>query len=179
MKKIILSLAVIALMTVFSANLMAQANLSSSAGAKLLTPITLTQPVGNTLHFGSLYKGGGGTCILNTSNSRSFTGTVTGSAVAPTSANAIYTVGGSANTTYAITLPATITVTEPVTVTTMSISTLTVKTSSGTEVTAVGATSTLDGTGVDGFIVGGTLTVGASQAAGVYSGTFNVTVAYN
>jgi hypothetical protein len=39
---------------------------------------------------------------------------------------------------------------------------------------------TLDAsTGTSNFFVGGTLNVGASQAAGTYTGTFNVTVAYN
>ncbi len=39
-------------------------------------------------------------------------------------------------------------------------------------------TVTLDGTGAASFTVGGTLTVAASQAEGVYVGTFNVTADY-
>ena len=38
---------------------------------------------------------------------------------------------------------------------------------------------TLDGTGNGSFTVGGSLAVAASQAAGVYSGTLEVNVAYN
>ncbi len=41
-----------------------------------------------------------------------------------------------------------------------------------------GATPTLAG-GSDTFNVGATLHVGATQAAGTYSGTFSVTVNYN
>ena len=40
-------------------------------------------------------------------------------------------------------------------------------------------TGTLNGSGQINFTVGGTLTVGASQAAGVYTGNYNVTVNYN
>ncbi len=40
------------------------------------------------------------------------------------------------------------------------------------------ATATLDGTGAATFTVGGTLSVAASQAEGVYLGTFNVTADY-
>jgi hypothetical protein len=38
---------------------------------------------------------------------------------------------------------------------------------------------TLDVTGAQTLLVGATLHVGVSQAANPYSGTFNVTVAYN
>lgn len=39
-------------------------------------------------------------------------------------------------------------------------------------------TATLDATGAAAFSVGGTLSVGANQAEGVYTGTFNVTANY-
>ena len=42
-----------------------------------------------------------------------------------------------------------------------------------------GATPSLSGGGSDTFNVGATLNVGATQAAGTYSGTFDVTVNYN
>jgi hypothetical protein len=40
------------------------------------------------------------------------------------------------------------------------------------------ATATLSAGGTTNFTVGGTLTVGASQAAGVYTGTYTVNVNY-
>lgn len=46
-------------------------------------------------------------------------------------------------------------------------------------VSNLGTTVTLDATGKKTFTVGGTLTVGASQVAGSYTGTFNVSVVYN
>jgi hypothetical protein len=39
--------------------------------------------------------------------------------------------------------------------------------------------STLSASGTDNFTLGGTLTVLANQVAGVYAGTFDVTVDYN
>ena len=43
----------------------------------------------------------------------------------------------------------------------------------------VGTLQTSGDPGTDKFTIGGTLTVKASQASGVYTGSFNVTVAYN
>jgi hypothetical protein len=43
----------------------------------------------------------------------------------------------------------------------------------------VGGTSKSLSDGSDSFDVNGTLTVGAAQAAGTYTGTYNVTVSYN
>lgn len=54
-----------------------------------------------------------------------------------------------------------------------------------TDFTAGNLTASISGgtldssTGTSNFYVGGTLNVGANQAAGTYTGTFNVTVAYN
>ena len=42
----------------------------------------------------------------------------------------------------------------------------------------LGATPVLDGTGNATLNVGAVLTVGAAQAAGAYTGTFDVTVVY-
>ena len=41
------------------------------------------------------------------------------------------------------------------------------------------ASATLDGSGTNTFEVGGTLTVGANQAVGVYTETFEVVAVYN
>ena len=45
--------------------------------------------------------------------------------------------------------------------------------------TDAAATGTLDATGETTFSVGGTLTVGANQAAGSYTGSYTATVTYN
>jgi hypothetical protein len=47
-----------------------------------------------------------------------------------------------------------------------------------TGLTLSAATGTLSAGGTDTFTVGGTLNVGASQAAGVYNGTYNVSANY-
>lgn len=44
---------------------------------------------------------------------------------------------------------------------------------------ADGLTGTLSAAGTDNFTVGGTLEVAAGQTTGLYTGTFDVTVAYN
>ena len=44
---------------------------------------------------------------------------------------------------------------------------------------SAGATSTFDGSGDDNFTVGATLQLAINQPAGTYTGTFDVSVAYN
>lgn len=183
MKKTILFAAIV-LMAGFSTTAMAQTSATvtaTAAGAKLIVPMTLTQT--SPLHFGTitLPDGTGGTVLLSTANARTFTGAgVIASAVAPLQTNAAYNVTGTQNVTYALTLPTAITVTETVGSTaTMIINALTVKFGTNAEKTAVAATSVLSAEGTDNFIVGGTLTVASAQVAGIYAGTFPVTVDYN
>ncbi|NVO03310.1 MAG: DUF4402 domain-containing protein [Bacteroidetes bacterium] len=169
------------MMAIFTTNTMAQTSATvtgTTAGAKLIVPMTLTQT--SPLHFGviNLLAGAGGTVILpSNSTTRTFTGGVALSAVAPLATNAAYNVTGTMNVTYALTLPTTITVTE----TTLGLATMTISSIlarfNGAAADAV--TSTLSATGTDSFTVGGTLTIAAAQVAGIYAGTFNVTVDYN
>ena len=170
-------IAAIVMMASYTTTVMAQATVTgTTAGAVIITPITLTQVT--PLHFGvmSVLAGTPGTCVLTTLGVRSATGGVNLSAQAPVATNAAYTVGGQASTTYAIVLPATITVTKAVTLETMTIGTLHAHTTSaGVD----GLTGTLSGGGADDFTVGGILSVAAAQVAGTYAGTFDVTVAYN
>jgi hypothetical protein len=178
MKKFTMLLAAVILMAGITATVKAQSTVTgTTAGAVIITPILLVQDA--PLHFGvlSVLTGSGGTCVLSTANIRSATGGVNLSAQAPVSTNAAYHVTGQVSTTYALTLPATITVTHTtIPANTMAIGTLVAR-FLGAGADAV--TSTLSAGGTDSFTVGGTLTVSAAQVAGVYSGTFNVTVAYN
>jgi len=184
MKKTILFVAIV-LMAGFSTTAMAQTSATvaeaTEAGAKLIVPMTITET--SPLHFGTITLPDltGGTVVLSTANVRTFTGAGTvASTVAPLQTNAAYNVTGTQNVTYALTLDPSITVTETVGSTaTMTISALTVKFGTTAEKTAVAATSVLSATGTDNFILGGTLTVKASQVAGIYAGTFPVTVDYN
>lgn len=177
--------AAIVMMAGFSTSVTAQTNtsaaLTTNAGAVLIIPMTLVQT--SPLHFGTitLLSTAGGTVTLSTANNRTYggTGVAASTSVTPPSANAAYTVKGTYNQAYALTLPATITVTEEGLVGTMIISDLTVKFGTTTEKTAVAATSVLDTAGDDNFIVGGMLTVASAQIGGVYAGTFPVSVDYN
>jgi hypothetical protein len=174
MKKSLIVSAVIVLIAGFTTKVNAQATQNTAAGAVLITPISITQT--SPLHFGvmAVQSGLDGTCILSTAGVRTATGGVNLSVQAPLATNAAYTVGGSLNTTYAITLPASITVTSSSF--SMIIDNLLAKAASAA---SDGLTGTLNGSGSDSFTVGGTLNVTAGKPAGVYAGTFNVTVAYN
>jgi hypothetical protein len=169
------------MITGLTSNLIAQTSATvaaTAAGAKLIAPMTLTQT--SPLHFGTinLLAAASGTVVLSTANARSITGGVALSAVAPTCTNAAYNVTGTISSTYAVTLPGTITVTHTITpASTMSIGALKILFNGGTETTVL--TSTLSATGTGSFGLGGTLTVGAAQLAGIYAGTFAVTVDYN
>jgi len=174
MKKSFIIFAVIALIAGFSTKVNAQATLSTAAGAVLITPISLTQT--SALHFGvmAVQSSLAGTCVLSTGGVRTATGGVNLSVQAPLATNAAYTVGGGLSTTYTITLPASITVTSSTF--SMTIDNLLAKAASAA---SDGLTGTLNGSGADSFTVGGTLNVPAGHPAGVYAGTFPVTVAYN
>ncbi|SDX15837.1 DUF4402 domain-containing protein [Flavobacterium degerlachei] len=181
MKKNLLTLATILTIGFFTNNAMAQTSAevsTTTAGAKLIKPMTLVQD--SPLHFGTInvLAGAGGTVVMNSdSNSRTFSSGVASGIVAPAPTNAAYTVTGTKNVTYALTLPTTIVVAETlVPANTMTISALKAR-FNGESVDAV--TSTLSATGTDSFTVGGTLTVAASQNAGIYAATFKVSVDYN
>jgi hypothetical protein len=181
MKKNLLSLAAILSIGFFTNNLEAQTSATvaaTTAGAKLIQPMTLSET--SPLHFGTInvLTGAAGTVLLPSSTTlRVPNGGVALSSVAPLATNAAYNVTGTKNVTYALTLPSTITVAETLIPSeTMTISLLKAR-FSGAGSDAI--TSTLSTTGTDSFTLGGTLTVAASQVAGIYAGTFPVTVDYN
>ncbi len=122
------------------------------------------------LAFGKFVAGSGGSVTVSTSGARSASGGVLlvasgGGAVAQ------FSVTGDPNTTYAVTLPAD----DVITITIGGGSSMAVN----SFVSSPASTGTLDSGGAQTLKVGATLTVGASQAAGNYSGTFSVTVVYN
>jgi len=176
MKKSIFILAAI-LVASFSTQVMSQVTENTAAGANILTALTITE--NEAMHFGTLgvLAGTGGTVVVSTAGVRSATAGVTLSSMAPLFSLAQYTVTGEPAYTYAITLPTDITITHTNGTNTMLIDELLAKSASGTEAWA--ATGTLDGSGSETFTIGATLNVSAGQLAGVYAGTFDVTVAYN
>lgn len=181
MKNNLLTLATILTIGFFTNVAMAQTSAEvtgTTAGAKLIKPMTLAQT--SPLHFGTInvLTGLGGTVVLP-SNSivRVFGSGVASGIVAPQPTNAAYNVTGTKNVTYALTLPAEIIVTEIVDGTeTMKISALKARFAGAA---ADALTSTLSATGTDSFTVGGTLTVPAAQIQGIYAGSFDVSVDYN
>ncbi len=177
MKKVIFS--AFALVS-FAINSNAQATASAEAFATIVTPISITQV--DDLNFGNIAvsasAGGTVTLVPGATATRTLGGTgltlpnVTGTVTA-----AEFDVAGTANYTYAITLPTngTVSLTGPGAA--MAANSFTAYTTTNATISGTG---TLDGSGDDVLRVGATLTVAAAQVAGAYSSTaFDVTVNYN
>lgn len=148
---------------------------STNVQAKLIVPLSITET--SSLHFGTINILGGeaGTVVLPAdSTDRIFSGVV-GSAVAPLASNAAYTVAGTKNVSYGVSLPTSITVMESGG-DAMTITNLKARFNAATD---DGTTSTLNVNGTDSFKLGGTLMVTANQIPGIYTGSFNVSVDYN
>ncbi len=152
--------------TTFSTETLA-ASATANANATIVTPIAIA--VGADLEFGSVAAGAAASVVrISTAGARSL---VSGDATLVSGGTiqaGSFDVTGAASTGYDVTLPASITITA-------GANNMTVN----TFVSSVGASSTLSGAGAETFTVGADLQVGATQAAGSYTGTFNVTVNYN
>ena len=136
------------------------ASVSGTANAQVLAPIAIT--AGANLNFGTIAGNTAGTVIISTGGVRSFTGGVVGTSAAV--AAGVFNVTGTGNATFAITYPGSFNV---------------VNGANTMAVTVNGATTGTLAGGAVSFPVGGTLTVGAAQAAGAYVGTYSMTVEYN
>ena len=159
----------------FASSAKAQATTTATAAATIVTPISIVNNV--DMNFGNIavQAGTGGTVALTASASPTRTAGGAGGVTLPnvdgTVTSAKFTVSGTANYTYDITLPG---VGSPVTLN-----------SGGNTMTAnsfIRSTAgTLSGAGAEVFYVGATLTVAAAQPAGSYLSTtpFSVTVNYN
>lgn len=156
--------AVSAGLTLASGNALA-ASATANATATVMQSIAISKTT--DLAFGSFSpNASGGTVVMSTAGARSATGTV--ALATSTTSAAAFNVTGTANATYAITLPTSTTISNGGT--TMTVDTFT-SNPSGTGTLSAGGSQTL--------AVGATLHVGASQASGSYTGTFNVSVDYN
>lgn len=150
--------------------LKAQTVAKAWASATVITPVTIEKI--SDLNFGNLSVpiSAGGRVILNTSGYRLNTGGVTLPFLTGNVSQAAFTITGSGIDSYEISLPSAVTLTR----------------SNGREtVTANAFTSSpyrnsSTNSGMQKLSIGGTLTVGAAQAPGLYiSSDFNVTVNYN
>ena len=155
------------------------ATATGNATANVIRPITLT--ASRDLAFGNVAPGATvGTLVVagTLAGAQSVTGGVTqpgGQKGTVTSAQ--FDVAGEGSFTYTITLPAT-----AATITDSGTDTMTVDTWTSDIATTAGAgllSGSAGSAGAQTFYVGGTLHVGVAQAAGSYTGTFSVTVAYN
>ncbi len=142
---------------------------ATPAGATISSAISIVHTA--HLHFGQIIPGvGAGTVEQSAAATPERTPTDCTLGNSTTVSPATFTVGGEPNATYAISLPDDGTVT---------------LTGAGDPMAVTGFTSnpdrtgTLSGGGLETLYVGATLNVGASQAAGEYTGTFDVTVTYN
>lgn len=141
-----------------------------NATATVIAPMLLVEVV--PMNFGTVAGGSSaGTVVMTTASAMSSTGGATSLASLPGTAGS-FTIQGAAATAYTLTITGTATLTDPANTASMTADTFTHN--------AVGLTG-----GVDVFQVGGTLNVGASQAAFAYStanpggATFTLTANYN
>jgi hypothetical protein len=139
--------------------------------AEILTALSVAvDPADNTLDFGQIAPGGSAATIVVAPD-----GTMTGgcptAVICAGSINApSFDVVGNPNALVYVTFTNASETLENAALDTMTV---------GTFTTDGSGSLTLDGAGVGEFTVGGSLTVAASQPAGVYTGTLEVNVAYN
>lgn len=145
---------------------------TGNAYAVLVSPISISETT--ALNFGSISNGltaGSSTVVVNNDGVTATTYGANLAKVGATDTRGVFAVSGSGALAYTVTIPASTTITDGST--TMNVAFTTRTASSG-----VGTGGVLSG-GADTVYVGGTLTVSNTNAAGSYSGTYSITVAYN
>ncbi len=167
MTKRILALAGMAVMLAFGGEVQA-ATQSATASATIVTAVSIANTGSTPLAFGTIAPGAtAGTVVVIPAGTRSGTGGVSLVNSGTVSA-APFAITGTSGLACNITMPTSISIASGIY--SMTVDTFT---------NSLGATTvTLAGDGAS-FTVGGTLHVGADQASGSYTGTFNVSVAYN
>ena len=170
MKKVILSVVTFAAIMLFPGKALAVGE--STVASVDVVPLISIEEI-TPLSFGKVYSGSTlGTVTVTTANARTNSGGVTLFGSDQTTAR--YNILGNASATYAITVP-----TSPINVTkdlvNLEVSNFQAKSTS----TNSGTSGSLATDGTDSFVVGATLTLPASTVPGRYTGTFEVSVAYN
>jgi len=133
----------------------------------------IVQPIGvikiSDLKFGNVAAGSNsGTVVISITGDRSATGGATLIAAGNVSNAAAFDITGYPDASFTISLPASILIASGAN--NMEIDNF---------VSSLGASSNLDGSGEAELKVGATLNVDANQAVGLYTGSFDVTIAYN
>lgn len=168
MKKI-LGLAIVMMLAYSQVSLaQSQASMTANATATIVTGLSCAHGTNSDLAFGKIIASNqAGTVVVSPASARSYTGgAILTTGLAVTAAEFVLT--GQASTAVTVTLPS-----SAVTITsgsnTMSVTTFT---------SDAGSSPALSSGGALTVKVGGTLSVAANQAAGSYTGTFDVTFAY-
>ena len=182
MKKLILSFVAIIMVAGLSSKVSAQTVTdmkTNHANASILSDIALTAV--HPLEFGAIIASTGGTVIVGTTDNRtkgvgSNVTLILTQGTPPTSGS--YTVTGTGNVDYQISIPTTSFDVVNQTGTGGELMPVTAMTCSETYLSPGIYRSAFDSNGDGAFTVGGTLTVGSGQVEGFYTGTFPVTVAY-
>ena len=143
------------------------ASMTANAIATIVTGISCAHGTNSDLKFGTIISSASsGTVVVSPASARAYTGGAILNGGAVTAAE--FVVSGQASTAVTVTLPSsTVTITSGAN--TMSVTAFT---------SDAGSTPALSSGGVLTVKVGGTLGVAVSQAAGSYTGTFDVTFAY-
>lgn len=157
----------------YSGNIQLRGTSALGGSATVTIPITLTlwRPLSvaqtRTLNFGGIEMAGGNSVVTvnAATGERTFTSGVKLVSSRP-GASGEFSVTGQPNTTVTVTLPGSITLTGPG-------AAMTVK-----NFTSSPTTATLDATGKLTLKTGASLSVGAAQKSGTYSGTYSLTVSY-
>ena len=148
---------------------------TSTASSTVIVPIAITAPV--ALSFGRFAHGTGGSVTISNSGVRTASGVILSSSSGVQTA-ARFDVTGDGSSTYAITHSGVTVLSDSATTpNTMALA----KTSdlTGSNVTTGNVSTGTLSSGAQSIYIGGTLTVGASQVAGTYTGAVTVTVEYN
>ena len=173
MKALLVSAATIGLLAAapaYAAPAGAPDSADGTADAEIVTPITVTTDANNgggALNFGRIAADSAPSTVTidgNDGRTGSSPNVLLSTGATPSSAH--FTVAGQTGLTYDVTPDASVTLTSG---TDTMTSTLVAYPGDGYQIVA----------GADSFTVGGTLSVGANQAAGNYHGTFHVLVQYN
>lgn len=140
-----------------------------TASANIVQPLQIAKTA--DLAFGNIASGtADGTVVIAVDGSRTSTGGVTLIEAGNVSNAASFDITGYADATFTIEVPASIVIETEGGADQMTVNNF---------VSSLGANSVLDMNGESTLGVGATLNVSAQQAAGLYSGTFDVIVAYN
>ena len=162
-------LAIIAVTAAFSTPALAApgdtATTQGQATAEVVAPISLAHG-GGALDFGTFTTGTGGGTVVVDATGGTASGDVTLVATS-TESQDTFDVSGDAGRAFSISTTAGTVANGAVTM------------AFTTSAPATGTLSTGAATGTASFDVGGTLSVNGGEAAGVYSGTYDVTVTYN